>query len=62
MFEIDLEFSIQSETDSSNGLALMLLRNEPDEEEGYDLSKFNGIMAIVYKTVTRWPGSWVCIS
>jgi len=67
MYEIDVEFVIQSDLETSNGFAIMLLRPEPEFPGHFGpmngiREDFNGIGVFLYKSKTRSPGQWVCCS
>ena len=64
MFEIDVEFTMQSRLVESNGMGVMLLKKEPEfpQEFGSLLGyreDYNGIGVFLYKSPKRFPGKWV---
>lgn len=64
MYELDVEFTVQSRLVESNGMGLMLLKKQPvfPQEFGSALGyreDYNGIGVFLYKSQKRFPGKWV---
>ena len=67
MHEIDVEFVIQSDLETSSGFAIMLLKPEPEFPQHFGplngiREDFNGVGVFLYRSKTRKPGQWVSYS
>jgi hypothetical protein len=60
-YEIDVEFTVNSDLSKSSGFAIMLMKNEPEFPRDFGEMNgirrdFNGIGVFLYRSQTKKPG------
>jgi len=67
MYEIDVEFTMQSEESDSSGFGMMLLKKEPEFPEEFGSAQgfrndYNGVGVFLIKSTQKNPGKWVSLA